>query len=71
MGALIMLDHAAIGSSNYAFLEEFSLTFGHRYFFENNTSLLLYPNYLFSMALGRFQQTQTKKIKGSVVYILN
>lgn len=65
MGSLIMLDHAAIGAGDYSFLEEFTLTFGHRYFFDQNTSILLYPNYLFSLALARFQMTQSKKLKGT------
>ena len=64
LGSLIMLDHAAIGAGDYLFLEEFTLTFGHRYFLEKNCSILLYPNYLFSMALARFQLTQDKKKKG-------
>lgn len=64
MGALIMLDHAALGASEYLYLEEFTLTFGHRYFLEPNCSLLLYPNYLFSLALARFRMTSDKQSKG-------
>lgn len=65
MGALVMLDHVAIGAGEHLFLEEFTLTFGHRYFLENNCSLLLYPNYLFSMALSRFQFANDKKRKST------
>lgn len=65
MGALVMLDHVAMGAGEHVFLEEFTLTFGHRYFLEPRCSLLLYPNYLFSLALSRFQLTNDKKQKGS------
>lgn len=70
MGALIMMDHAAIGAGKHAFLEEFVLTFGHRYFLENNCSILLYPNYLFSLALSRFKMTQDKKSKSKKIILL-
>ena len=68
MGALIMMDHAAIGATKYSYLEEFVLTFGHRYFSEDNCSILLYPNYLFSLALSRFKMTNDKKSKSIFYY---
>lgn len=49
LGSLLMIDHTAILSKNYDWLQKFILTFGRDYV-SQNTSLVLYPNFLFSYA---------------------
>ena len=60
LGSLILIDYLSLASKQYYYLEEFVLTFGHRYYncFEN--SLLLYPNFTFSYALAKFSLINEK-----------
>lgn len=54
MGALLMIDHFALSAGRLAFLKDFSERYGALYF-NKQTSLLLYPNYIFSYALCLFK----------------
>ena len=62
LGALIMMDHLCLASGQYHYFEEFALTFSHRYFHQADSSILFYPNVLFSFALSRFKVSNDKKI---------
>jgi hypothetical protein len=50
MGSLLLIDHVSILSKNYSWLEGFILNFSDQYI-AKGTSLLLYPNFIFSFAI--------------------
>lgn len=53
-GALILIDHVAILAKKFDWLLEFSNTFGEDYI-TKGTTLILYPNFLYSRALCMFE----------------
>lgn len=60
LGAIVMMDHLCLASKRYEYLEDFTLTFGHRYYNSYECSLVLYPNFLFSYALSKFKMMDDK-----------
>lgn len=54
MGALVMIDHVALLSSQYEWLINFSKTFCNDYIVKG-ASIFLYPNILYSLSLAKFE----------------
>ncbi len=55
MGALVMIDHTALIAKKYDWLLNFVQFYGET-FINDNTSLVLYPNFLFSKSLALFEK---------------
>lgn len=55
VGALIMMDHVALLAKKFDWLQSFIITYGSDYVTQG-TSLLLYPNYIYSYALCLFEK---------------
>lgn len=54
LGSLLMIDHFALSANRLAFLKDFTERYGE-FYFNKQTSLLLYPNFIYSYALCLFK----------------
>lgn len=65
MGSLLMIDHFALSANRLTFLKDFAERFGS-YYFNKQTSLLLYPNYVCSYAICLFK-LKTKDMEQDLI----